>query len=189
VRGLQSCEDVDVIGDATDALRDGFHFAEDAAEVGVEAFASTRDDERAAFLGGEDEMVVQAEMRGGHGAILPAPRPGRMSFFCRYSGGVASLRHRLISPNASGVRSRPIRCACRVCSGSRRCSLAWLARPPATFRCSFGTFRQRRICLPIADGRGFTAAVMKASLRLNLLRIAVMSHPGDGHAPRGRCGM
>ncbi len=49
---------------------------------------------------------MQAEVRGWHDAEFPHTPAGVRFNFLPCPGGVASLRHRLISGNASGVRMR-----------------------------------------------------------------------------------
>jgi len=101
MRRFQPGKDMDVVGDTAHALRNGVHLAEDAAEIGVESFPPFRGDERAAFLRGKDDVVMQAEMSRRHGGIFPRPIRGARLFSWRFRWG-RFARHRLISINASG---------------------------------------------------------------------------------------
>ena len=65
--GAQADEEVDVIGDAADGLRDAVEVAHHAAEEGVEAVTPCRGDERCAVFGAEHDVVVEGEVGGWHG--------------------------------------------------------------------------------------------------------------------------
>lgn len=60
--GFQSHEQMHVVGDTANGLPDGVHLIQDAAEVGMQSLASVRDNGRAAFFGGEDEVVMQGQV-------------------------------------------------------------------------------------------------------------------------------
>ena len=103
MRGLQSHQQVHMIGHTADSLRKSAQPCHGAAEVFVQSFSPRRVDERHSVLRGENDVVVQSKKRRGHnGAVLLASLrdAGRRRIV---SGGIAALNHRLMAwmPSAS----------------------------------------------------------------------------------------
>ncbi len=103
MRGLQSHQQMHMIGYSADTLRKSAKPRDGAAEVFMQSFPPRRLDERHSFLRGENDVVVQGKERRGHGeaALLASLRDAGCSRIV--SGGVASLNHRLMAwmPSAS----------------------------------------------------------------------------------------
>ena len=106
MRGLQSHQQMHMIGYSADTLRKPAQPRHSAAEVFVQSFPPRRVDERHSILGGENDVVVQGEKRRGHGdaLLLASLRDAGCSRIV--SGGIAALNHRLMAwmPLASGRR-------------------------------------------------------------------------------------
>ena len=81
MRGAKTDEEVHMISNAADGLRDSAEGIDGAAEKSVEPSPPFGSDVRCAILGGKDEVVMEGQMRGWHLASIPAPLPGRMIFF------------------------------------------------------------------------------------------------------------
>lgn len=103
VRGLQSHQQMHMIGHAADTLRESTQPSHGAAEVFMQSVPPRGVDERHSIFGGKNDVVVQGKKRRGHsdaGLLASLRDAGRLRIV---SGGVASLNHRLMAlmPSAS----------------------------------------------------------------------------------------
>ena len=99
MRGAQTNEQMHMVGNAADGLWNAVEAMDDAAEKGMQSLAIRGGDDRAAILGGKDEMVVERKMGGWHRARV-SQRPCRGG--CIFSHRSGGLRHRLISEVPAG---------------------------------------------------------------------------------------
>ena len=73
MRRPQADEQMNVVVNATDRLRDSAEVAHDAAEIRVQPFTPRGDDEWAAFLRAKDDVIVEREVCGWHGRFFQRP--------------------------------------------------------------------------------------------------------------------
>lgn len=106
MRGLQSHQQMHMVGHASDSLRKSAKPSHGAAEVFVQSVSPRGVDERHSIFGGENDVAVQDKKGRGHNdAVLLASLrdAGRLRIV---SGGIATLNHRLMAlmPSASHRR-------------------------------------------------------------------------------------
>jgi hypothetical protein len=103
MRGLQSHQQMHMIGDTAYPLRESTESAHRAAKVVVQSFPPGIINQRDPIFGGEHNVLVQSEKRRGHknAGLLASLRDAGCLLIL--SGGVASLNHRLMAlmPSAS----------------------------------------------------------------------------------------
>jgi len=80
MRGLQPDQRVDRVLDAADLQRHALQSAHGAAQIFVKARAPLRPNERPAFLGGADPVIMQAMVSGTHIRTLLTPRSQAIGF-------------------------------------------------------------------------------------------------------------
>ncbi len=71
--GVQRDQQVDMVGNTADALGDASESADGAAQVFVEIVAQVIGDQGGAMFRGEDQVIAEACVSGGHG-IAPNMR-------------------------------------------------------------------------------------------------------------------
>ena len=97
MRGLQTDEQVDMISNAANALREPAQPRHRASEVFVQAVPPRGINQRQAVLRGKDDVVVQREKRRGHGFAGRLASLRDAGCLCNLSGGVALLNHRIMA--------------------------------------------------------------------------------------------
>ena len=95
--GLQSNKQVHMVGKAAGTLRDSTESRRRAAEVFVQTFALRFRNQRRARLCGKNNVVMQSEKRRWHGWVWRLASLRDASVLPAWSGGIASLNHRLIA--------------------------------------------------------------------------------------------
>ncbi len=97
MRGLQSNKQVDMVGNAAGTLRNSSESRRRAADVFVQTFAPRFCNQRRARLCGEHDVVMQGEKRRWHGWVWRLASLRDAFVLPAWSGGIASLNHRLIA--------------------------------------------------------------------------------------------
>src|SRR4051812_35162700 len=86
MRGAEAEEQMDVVSDSADGLRDTIEVSYDAAEITVQAFTPRGQNRGGAILGAEHEMVVEGDVGGWHDNSL-SDAPAGAAVLLSISGG------------------------------------------------------------------------------------------------------